>query len=335
MEEYLRILRAIHAGRPVSKKDIGYFASFHGGKEFDAASFEKLKTKLASAEGMSSLTDADWSKYMDETKNRLTTDPAYREATMALAQKTGTDADTAKLKAGLNSILAGSDILTSANQIARGNQAAAQVRRPARPPVLQRDQMLAQALNDSQRGTLDQSAAIQPATLANLDQYKADLGTAQTASAGQPGAFGAYAQAASGRRDRANAALVPLGNDIKRQEIANRNQLLGMRMGESQAINQSQSANYGLDQYQFNLDRQAANELGQVGRYNLRNAMTGAAGALVPIGQQLSRQKYNDIYSRGLAYGPEHAQTMAEAAHAADNHWNNNQDSAMYEQAYF
>lgn len=330
MEEYLKILRAIHAGRPVSQKDLSYFASFHGGDKFDTKAYEQLKTKLASEEGLASFTDSDWEKYMNEAKNRLTTDPAYREQTLALAQKTGSEKASSDLKNGLNLLLAGTDIATSLGQIGQSKAAASQLTRPGRPPVLQRDALLERALNNSQQGILDQSAAINPAKLANLDQYQADLAAARTASTGQAGAYGAYAQVAANRRDKANAGLVPLANDIRRQNQGLQNQLIGMDLSQNQAINQSQNQNYGLDLYQFNTDRAAANQLGQTGRYNLRSSLTGLAGSLVPVGAQIANQRYQDIFNKGMAYGPEHAQTMAGAAHQADYLWNGGAPQDMY-----
>lgn len=336
MEKYLSILRAVHAGRKVSKADLSYFADFAGGDKFDTSTFEKLKTKLSSAEGLESFTDADWEQYMGEVKNRLTSDPAYREQTLALAEAAGTGRESANVKNGLNILLAGTDIATSLGQIAQSKQAQATTKRPARPPILQRDAMLQQALSSAHQGTLDQSAAIQPAMLANLDQYKSDLAAATTASTGQAGAYGAYAQVAANRRERGNLNLVPLANDIKRQEQGRETQLLGLKLGENQAINQSQNQNYPLDLYQYDVDRQAANELGQVGRTNLRSSLTGAAGALVPVAEQMSRRKYDDLYSRMLPYGKDNAQIAAEAAHMTDSNWNNNTGLSqdMYEQAY-
>jgi hypothetical protein len=331
MDKYLQILRAIHAGRRVSQADLAYFAGYHGGDKFNEATFEKLRTKLSTEEGLKSFTDAEFQQYMDETKNRLTTDPAYREATLALAQKQGTDQSSTNIRNGLNVLLAGSDIATSIGQIQSGRQAQSQALRPNRPPILQRDLQLQQALDSAHAGTLDQSAAIAPAQLANLDQYKSDLANATTASGGQQGAFGAYAQVAANRRNRGNLNLVPLANDIKRQEQQRETQLLGLKLGENQAINQSQGQFYGQDLYQYGLDRQAAAELGQVGRYNLRSSMTGAAGALGNVAGQLANQRYQDLYNKALAYGPDNAQTMAETAHMTDNHFN---DQGLYESAY-
>lgn len=336
MEKYLAILRAIHAGRKVSKADLTYFTEFHGGDKFDSSTYEKLKTKLSSAEGLTSFSDEDWNQYLNEVKNRLTSDPAYREQTLQLAQDAAAGKTASTVQNGLNVLLAGSDILTSLGQVQQSNQRLAQVQRPGRPPVLQRDMMLQQALANAHAGTLDQSTAIAPAQLANLDQFRADLAAATTASTGNAGAYGAYAQVAANRRDRANLGLVPLANDVKRQEQARETQLLGLKLGENQAINQSIAQNYPLDIYQYGLDRQAANELGQIGRYNLRNSMTGFAGSLVPIAEQASRNRYNDLYNKMLPYGHDNAQIAAEAGHMTNNLWSGapvvNQND--YEQSY-
>jgi len=310
MQRYLEILRALRGGRDVSQEDIKYFASFH--QDFDAGQYEKLKGKLASEEGLKSMTDEDFDSYVNEARKMLTTGK-YKEDVIDIAKQAEAGKVAAKVTTGLNTLLAGTDIAISLGQIGKANQQLAGIKRPARPAVLQRDQDLAQALQEAHRGTLDQSAALQPARLANLDTYKADLAQGAIASEGQPGAYGAYGQAAAGRMYRANAELVPLGNEIKRQEQGRYDQLLGMRQQEGQAINQSQSQFYPQDLYQYGIDRQAAASLGQTGRSNLRDSLTGLAAQVPAIGQEFSNRRYDDIYNQMSAYGHEHAQTAADA----------------------
>lgn len=310
MDKYLQLLRALRAGRDISKEDLKYFASFH--QNFDESQYEKLKGKLATEEGLKNMTDEDFDTYVNEARKMLTTD-VYKEKVYDIAKDAAVGKTNEKVTAGLNLLLAGTDIATSLSQISQSNARQAGIRRPARPAVLQRDQMLAQALDEAHRGTLDQSAALQPARLANLDTYRSDLAHGATAAAGQPGAYGAYGQAAAGRMYRANADLVPLGNQIKQQEQANYRDLLGTRQAENVNINQSQSQFYPQDLYQYGIDRAAAQELGSQGRYNLRSSLTGAGQSIQDFAGQAAKKRYDDIYNQMSAYGHDHAENAAKA----------------------
>lgn len=327
MDKYLQILRAIRAGRKVSKEELSYFMAHH--EIPDTASYEKLKSKLASEEGLASMSDDDFDKYTEEAKKQLAS-PEYKEKVLDIAKEAHAGRAGENVTRGLNLALAGTDLATSLAQISKSNQQLAHIQRPSRPAVQQRDQMLQQALSQAQAGTMDQSKALLPAQLGIQDAYRADLSNANTASAGQPGAYGAYAQSAINRRNRANLDLVPMANNIKQQEQARYDSLLGLRQNENQAISASQGANYGADLYQYGVDRQAANELGSVGRSNLRDSLTGFAAQIPGIARQYTRNKYDDLYNQAKAYGPDHAKRIVEANKYVDglhNGWNTSDDS--------
>lgn len=334
MDRYLEILRALRAGRDVPQGDIKYFIGF--APNADSAQYEKLKAKISTEEGLKNFTDEDFSNYMNEAKKMLTTGK-YKEDVLAIASQAEQGKVNANLTAGLNTLLAGTDIMQSIQQIKQSKQLLNQTRRPTRPGALTRDAMLQQALNGAQGDVLDQSRALAPARLDILDQYQSDLGNARTASTGQAGAYGAYSQVAANRRDRANLNLVPLQDQIRQRAQGRYDQLLGMHLNENQAINQSQSQFYPQDLYQYGLDRAAAGELGQIGHQNLRSSLTGLA-AQIPstLSRYATNRKYNDLYNQMSVYGAKNAQYMVDAHKGMDDHWGNNtglgQD--LYEQAY-
>lgn len=318
INEYLRILRALRAGRSVSKEDIKYFANYHA--KFDEAGYEKLKARLATDEGKKTFSDEDFDNFIEEAKKSLASD-AYKEQTTAIAKEAERGKIEKTTMQGLNAILAGTDIGISLNQIEKGKQAAAQVRRPARPPVLAQDRALQQALSNAEQGTMAEPSAIQAARVGNLDAYQADLAAAKTASAGQTGAYGAYAQAASGRRERANLNLIPMADQIKAREQGRYDNLLGLKLQENQAINRSQGQFYDVDMQQYGIDKQAAQELQATGRQNLRSSLTGFAQGLPGVAGDFGTRHYDDLYNQFSAYGDKYAQDAVDARKELEARW--------------
>lgn len=317
MERYLRILRALRAGKDVSKADISYFAGYQ--QDFDETTYDKLKAKMATEDGLKNLTDADFDTFLNEARKMLTTDK-YKEDVLDLAKQAEQGKLAQNITTGLNTLLAAGDIMVSGRQIAQANKLGKQATRPSRPSPLQRDQLLSQALSGA--AVTDPSRALAPAKLAIQDQYLTDLDTAKTASTGQAGAYGAYAQVAADRRDKANLGLVPIADQVRRQNEARYDNLLAMRLGENRAINASESQFYPQDMYQYGLDRQAAAELGQIGRSNLRSSLTGLA-AQIPgtLSRYAANRKYEDIYNQMSSYGARNAQIASDAFRDNDTTW--------------
>lgn len=317
MDRYLKILRALRAGKDVSKEDISYFAGYQ--QNFDEGTYEKLKAKMASEDGLKDLTDEDFDSFLNEARKMLTTGK-YKEDTLDLAKQAQQGKLAKNITTGLNTLLASGDIALSGRQIAQSNALQKNAVRPSRPAPLQRDYLLQNAL--SQASNTDPSRALAPAQLQIQDQYLSDLNNAKTASGGQAGAYGAYAQTAANRRDQANLGLVPIADQIRRQNQARYDQLLGERLNENRAINQSQSQFYPQDLYQYGLDRQLSANLGQIGRQNMRSSITGLA-AQIPgaLSGYLTNQKYDDIYNQMSAYGAKNAQIASDAHKTIDNTW--------------
>lgn len=334
LARFLKIARSINSGANVPDDDVEFFAKYQGGK-FDNATYEKANKQIEDDVAAGKLPQgSDLEQLMEGAKQRMATDPAYKEKILGIAQKAAASKTGNEVSQGLNVLLAGTDIATSLAQINKSNQRLSQIARPGRPAVLQRDQMLQQALGQAQAGSLDQSKALAPAQLGILDNYKSDISNAQTAAGGQAGAFGAYAQAASNRRARANEELVPMANQIRQQEQGRYDNLLGLRQNENQAIQQSQAANYGNDLYQYGVDRASAQELGAVGRSNLRDSLTGFASTIPGIFQNRVNNKYDKIRQQASAYGPVHSQTMVDAAKYVDDMHGRPTLDQNYENAY-
>src|SRR5690606_3548686 len=186
-----------------------------------------------------------------EVGRLLQSSPEYREKILGLAEQAESKELSQKLSDGINMILGVTDIATSANQINVANRAERRSRRPTRPAVPGRDQLLAQALRSAQEDVMDPARAIAPAQAQIEDQYLADVAGARTASTGQAGAYGAYMQAAANRRNRAALDLVPLQDQVKRANQQRYDNLLGMRMDETQQMYRNQAALYPYELAQY------------------------------------------------------------------------------------
>lgn len=245
--------------------------------------------------------------------------PQVKDRILQVAQETEAGKNFNKLAEGLNILLAGTDVAQSLNQISQAKQIKSTSKRPTTPVIPQRDQYLQQALRNQQEGNFGVSQAIAPAQAEIADQYRADLQNAKTASTGQAGAFGSYAQSAANRRNRASLNLVPLGNEVKQQNVNNYNHLLGLRQQETQNQFNNQVATYPYDLQQYQLEQQMAGHLQGQGYQNLRNSLPNLGGGLADVYSKiLAKRRYDQIRRSMDMYG--HGDTAMKAQQTLDNH---------------
>ncbi len=336
LEKYLRIVERLRSGRPVSKEEMKHFASYS--QDVDETKLSKIRAKLSSKEGLASITDEEISSYIDEARKALASG-TYKDQTLELAK----DAEQGKLSdqvtQGLNAVLAATDIATSLKQINQGKSLAANTVKPNKPRVPGRDPLLAQAINQAQLGTLDQSKALAPAQLQILDQYLSDINNAKVASSGQAGAYGSLAQVAANRRNRSALDLVPLADQIKAREQGRYDSLLGKRMYETQNNFDNQSQFYGTDLDQYNKDSQTAGNLSATGRVNYRNSLANLGQSIPDIVSKLKTDsKYNKLYNQmSNNYGESAANAAVYANKALEDRYSNlssDDDINLYNQAY-
>lgn len=296
LKRYFSIVKQVEAGQVPSMEDLEFFADYT--PQLDEAALQKI------------VDGGDFSS-MEEVRNaivnvgrRFQTDPEFKAKVLGKAEQSETDELSQKLTDSINMILGVTDIASSANQISAAKRADKRSRRPARPAVPGRDQLLAQALRSAQEDVMDPARAIAPAQAQIEDQYLADVAGARTASTGQAGAYGAYMQAAANRRNRAALDLVPLQDQAKRANQQRYDNLLGMRMDETQQMYRNQAALYPYELAQYGREQDAIANLGMVGRSNLRNSLYnlgGAAASALP--RTIMSRRYDQLRNRALATG--------------------------------
>lgn len=239
-----------------------------------------------------------------EAGRMIQSDPVYKQQTLDLAQSTEAKALSDKFLTGINLVLGATDVANSINQIRASKEALKKSRKPGRPAIPQRDQYLQNALRNAEEATFDSARALAPVQQQIQDQYLSDVQDAKTAATGQAGAYGAYRQLAANRRNRAATQLAPIQDQIRRQEQARYDNLLGMRADETQQMFQNQASLYGNDLDQYNREQQAIGSLGATGRENLRGSLYNIGGQVANTASQAyTNRRYRDLYNKAVASG--------------------------------
>lgn len=191
-----------------------------------------------------------------------------------------------------NAILAGADITTSLNQIAKSNKALASIVQPsiAQSPGIPAE-LNSQLQKAQSEGGIEAQRAIAPAKAAIDEQYNASKNLASQISGGQGAAYQAAVQAAALQKMRAAAGLPAIQDSVmaRYQQMANQLATAKGQLGQQDFGNRLFASQLALDQY--NKQMQAAGQLGSVGRLNLRNSLQGLANVIPSVAGQFLPNK--------------------------------------------
>jgi hypothetical protein len=286
-------------GRPLDDEELEFFAGHL--PQVNNERLIEIEAEVSRLRAEGKLPDKTLNgEMMVLNAQKLLQSPENRTRLLELSRKADAAGRTSKIAEGVNLLLAGADILQSNKQIKAAERASAKSKRPTRP-VSQRDLMLQQALRGAELGTMNSERAIAPVRAEIQDQYLTDMSNAQTASAGQSGAYGAYAQLASDRRNRAAMNLAPIADQVRSREQQRYDNLLQARANEGQQVFQNNAQFYPYDLQQYNLDQQAAGQLGAQGRMNLRNSYGNLGNiAANSIGNRTIQRKYKKLDSKQI-----------------------------------
>lgn len=349
LERYFGIIKSIRSKQKISDDDLKfYYATTPEINEGVINDYVEALRKASKDPKNFTVDDDLTAEALVEVGRMLQSDPSFKEQTLKIAQETEAGELSQKISDGINLVLGGTDIGNSVAQINASKQATRQSRRPARPAVPGRDQLLQQALRQAQEGQFDAARATAPVEAQIQDQYLSDIQGAKTASTGQAGAYGAYRQDAANRRNRAALQLAPIQDEIRRGREARYDNLLGMRLDETQNMYRNQAALYPYDLNQYQNEQEAAAKLGSYGRENLRGSLynTGnqAAGT---FGNLYTQRRYdqlrnqNQLRNQAMASGMslEDAEKYVIGADKTLRNYLNNyrpnyNPQTMYEQSY-
>jgi hypothetical protein len=296
LKRYFDTIRRINEGLEVSDEDLQFF--LETSPDIDE---NKINQYLKDQKDGKSTPEQEKAALIEATR-KVQSDPVFKERIFNIATSAKSQKASQKLSDGINLVLAGTDIANSINQITSSKQAARKSNKPGRPGIPQRDVMLQQALRSAEQGTFDSERAIAPARAEIQNQYLNDIQNAKTASTGQAGQFGAYAQVAANRRNQASMQLAPMADQVKAREQQRYDNLLGMRMDETQRMFGNQANMYENDLYQYGKDQDAIAALGSTGQANLRGSLQNFGNQVAPmVGNYYTQQKYRNLKNRASA----------------------------------
>jgi hypothetical protein len=300
-KRYLELVRRIRGGdKTTSPEDLAFFATYTA--EMDKAKLDKL------VESGDWVNPKDMQGAIQEAVVAIQNSPEYKEKILKASSDAKGKEVSDRLTQGINLVLGANYIAQSVKQINESKSQLAKSKRPSRPVVPQRDLYLQQALRGAQEGGQDAAKALAPVQAQIQDQYLTDQANATTASTGQAGAYGSYSQLAANRRNRAAMNLAPIQDEIRRGQQGRYDQLLGMRLDETQNIFQNQASLYPTELQQYQYEQNAAGSLGAQGRENLNASLYGMASQIPNmVGNEYSKRKYQNLLNQMNMYGEESA----------------------------
>lgn len=297
LKRFFTIADKITAKQSVSDDDLRFFSSY--APDIDKKAMEEFVNSDPDLRGT---TPEQKEAALVDALRIMQTSPEYKEQAIRMAQETDKSNFTEKLSKGLELILGATDVANSIKQISESKKALDKSKKPSRPSIPARDSYLQQALRQAQDVSQGVQTAIAPVEAQIQDQYQADLANAKTASTGQAGAYGSYAQLAANRRDRAAMELAPIADQIRSRNQARLDDLVAQRRDETQQQFQNQASLYPYDLHQYGQEQAAAAELGSTGRQNLRNSLYNAAGQIAPtVADLYTERKYRDLQNKATA----------------------------------
>lgn len=293
LEKYIQLVTRLQNNGRLSKEDFKFIAEYTP----DPANAKELQSLQEKISKMGDKVPANLSaQSLILAVQQKMQSPEYRDQLLELAQDQEAQKTTSKLSQGLNVLLGANDVVQSLRQIREGEKGLNR-NRPGRPGVPGRDPFLQQALREAEiSNPLDVIAPVQDQI---QDQYLSDLQNAKTASTGQAGAFGAYAQTAANRRRRSARDLAPVIDQLRRSDRDNYNNLLGMRLNETQNMFANQASLYNTDLNQYNTEQQAFGQTAATGRNNLRNALYNLSDRVAPVvGQYQAKNRFKNLFDQ-------------------------------------
>lgn len=258
----------------------------NNGKDSAVAEFKDLLNKAKDDPEFGK--SADFQKEYEDWYNKYASSD---EGKAFLKQKLRDERSTRfvkQYKPFFNAILAGADITTSLNQIAKADKTIGSIIQPAiasSPGVPA--ELNSQLQKAQSQGGLEAQRAIAPAKAAIDEQYQASKNLASQISGGQGAAYQAAVQSAALQKMRASAGLPAIQDSImaRYQQMANQLATAKGQIGQQDFGNRLYGSQMALQQYNEQL--KAAGQLGATGRLNLRNSAQNLANVIPTIAGQI------------------------------------------------
>lgn len=280
------------------------YKDFKAGDSLTEEEFKELSTNKPDKELLKKLGVSSMEEFVQERdsifKSAANTETYFQRLEKKIKRGQVTE-DT------LNSLNVARDLFklgTSMGQINKSDKALSKLKRPSLPQLPKYDAGLDYEINRAQQGTMDAAKVVEPARQAIDRGFTADLTSARGAVGGQSGAYGALAQTAALRRNRAYGELSPMIDNVRAREQSRVDNLLSRRMQERQQNFDNRSQLYNFDNANYQNDVNAASDLGLAGRENLAGTFDSLPSSLAAFaGTQYGRR--NSIRPEDTTMVPE------------------------------
>ncbi len=227
------------------------------------------------------------------------TDKAQRIQEMAnLYQMAENQLKTDRASTVANMIVRGVDVATGISQQKDSNESLANQEPPTKPADRKKSRTLRDAIMNARLRQANPLATQEAQAMqAGIeDAYQADVAMGEQASGGQSGRASQLGQAAINRRYRNIRSINPQLAQIQRQADDNLTRLAGIDAQDDSRMQLEKQRMYQQDLNMYLRAQQAAGQLGQAGRTNVRRGLGGIAKSITPL-----MRTYNNPYSNPYA----------------------------------
>lgn len=179
------------------------------------------------------------------------------------------------IEGGIEALRLLSNAATARRQIDESRRLENELQDPAAPPTTPKSTELQDATETARRATVSPIKEIDPLLQRNMDMLRQDFASGDTISGGQAGIAGAMRQNSIENARKANQALIPAIENIRRQQQSEYNRLIQAGIGEDDMRFQQAMQKYRIAENRYLTEAQAIGQLGATGRENLFNQQQG------------------------------------------------------------
>lgn len=200
-----------------------------------------------------------------------------------------------------NMIVRGLDVATGLSQQKQADKSLRNQEPPKTPAQRRKSEPLRNAIMEARmRSANPLSTQEAQAMEAGIeDAYQADLAMGRTGAMGQQGRLSSLGQSAVNRRYRNLRQMTPQLANIRRQSDSRLDRLIGTDIREDAQLQGERERAYQRDLDMYIRAQQAAGQLGQAGRTNVRRGLAGLANRISPL-MRTYQNPYEGYKSNGL-----------------------------------
>jgi len=173
------------------------------------------------------------------------------------------------IEGGIETLKNLSNLSVGYRQKEKARELEAELQEPSSPSVTPKSVELEEATSSARRDLSAPIRDIDPILQQNIQNLRGNLGAAKTASTGQAGIYGSLSQNAFNQAQRANNALIPAIQNIRRQQKAEYNKLISAGISEDDMRFKQSMQKYDIANDNYIKEAQAVGALGAQANQNI------------------------------------------------------------------